>query len=337
MKKFLSLLLATLLVLSLAACGEKQQDHQGPQNPSQTIVPQDLVMGTGSTGGTYFALGGAMANAINDKLADKKITITAQSTGASVENMNLINAGEMDLGIAMNNVAANAFDGVGAFSSPVTNVSSIGVVYNEVYQIVANAATGAKNVEDLKGKKVAIGPACSGTLGLSQKIFTAAGLDPNKDIQPQSDSFGDAATKMQDGHIDAACNVLAVPASSIIEMTTSMKLAYVNISDDILETLQATEPYFVRKVIPAGTYDGQTEDINTITCKAALYCRADLDEETVYQITKAFYESGDVIAAAHAAGKEVQFEGCLEGITTPIHPGAARYYKEMGITVPDNG
>ena len=156
MKKFLSLLLATLLVLSLAACGEKQQDHQGSQNPSQTIVPQDLVMGTGSTGGTYFALGGAMANAINDKLADKKITITAQSTGASVENMNLINAGEMDLGIAMNNVAANAFDGVGAFSSPVTNVSSIGVVYNEVYQIVANAATGAKNVEDLKGKKVAV-------------------------------------------------------------------------------------------------------------------------------------------------------------------------------------
>lgn len=337
MKKFLSLLLATLLVLSLAACGEKQQDNQDPQNPSQTIVPQDLVMGTGSTGGTYFALGGAMANAINDKLADKKITITAQSTGASVENMNLINAGEMDLGIAMNNVAANAFDGVGAFSSPVTNVSSIGVVYNEVYQIVANAATSAKNVEDLKGKKVAIGPAGSGTLGLSQKIFTAAGLDPNKDIQPQSDSFGDAATKMQDGHIDAACNVLAVPASSIIEMTTSMKLAYVNISDDILETLQATEPYFVRKVIPAGTYDGQTEDINTITCKAALYCRADLDEETVYQITKAFYESGDVIAAAHATGKEVQLEGCLEGITTPIHPGAARYYKEMGITVPDNG
>ena len=337
MKKFLSLLLATLLVLSLAACGEKQQDHQDPQNPSQTIVPQDLVMGTGSTGGTYFALGGAMANAINDKLADKKITITAQSTGASVENMNLINAGEMDLGIAMNNVAANAFDGVGAFSSPVTNVSSIGVVYNEVYQIVANAATGAKNVEDLKGKKVAIGPAGSGTLGLSQKIFTAAGLDPNKDIQPQSDSFGDAATKMQDGHIDAACNVLAVPASSIIEMTTSMKLAYVNISDDILETLQATEPYFVRKIIPAGTYDGQTEDINTITCKAALYCRADLDEETVYQITKAFYESGDVIAAEHATGKEVQLEGCLEGITTPIHPGAARYYKEMGITVPDNG
>ena len=338
MKKFLSLLLALILVLSLAACGEQQSGGSDDSDNSGTAAtPQDLVMGTGSTGGTYFALGGAMANAINDKLANQKITITAQATGASVENLNLINAGEMDLGIAMNNVAANAFDGVGAFNAPVTNVSSIGVVYNEVYQIVANASTGAKNVEDLKGLKVAIGPAGSGTLGLSQKVFAAAGLDPDKDIQPQSDSFGDASTKMQDGHIDAACNVLAVPASSIIEMTTSMKLSYVNISDEILATLQETEPYFVRKVIHAGTYDGQDEDINTITCKAALYCRADMDEETVYQITKAFYESGDVIAAAHATGKEVQLEGCLEGITTPIHPGAARYFTEMGIEVPNNG
>ena len=237
----------------------------------------------------------------------------------------------------MNNVAANGFEGTGAFTAPTTNVKAIGVVYNEVYQIVANAETGAKTVADLKGMKIAIGPAGSGTLGLSQKVFSAAGLDPAKDIQPQSDSFGDAATKMKDGHIDAACNVLAVPASSIIEMTTSMKLAYINIDDDILAAIQADAPYFTRKVIPAGTYPDQTEDCNTITCKAVLYCRADMDEETVYKITKAFYESGDEIAAAHATGKEVQLEGCLDGVTTPIHPGAAKYFKEMGIEVPDNG
>lgn len=319
-----------------AAAETKAAETTAAPAAEAKVEPQDLVMGTGSSGGTYFALGGAMANAINNKLADKQITITAQSTGASVENLNLINAGEMDLGIAMNNVAANAFEGTGAFTAPVTNVKSIGVVYNEVYQIVANAETvkGAKNVEDLKGLKIAVGPAGSGTVGLSQMVFEAAGLDIDKDIQRQSDSFGDAATKMQDGHIDAACNVLAVPASAIVEMTTSMKLAYIDISDEILATLP---PYFTRKVIPAGTYPDMTEDCNTITCKAALYCSADLDEETVYQITKAFYESGDEIAAAHATGKEVQLEGCLDGITTPIHPGAARYFKEMGIEVPDNG
>lgn len=353
MKKTLSLTLVCLMLISLlTACGGGSSSgdssagsapaaSSGTQSssspaPAAEVKAQDLVMGTGSSGGTYFALGGAMANAINNKLSDKKISITAQATGASVENCNLIQAGEMDLGIAMNNVAANAVEGTGAFSAPCDKVMAIGVVYNEVYQIVANAKTGAKNVEDLRGLKIAVGPAGSGTVGLSEKVLAAAGMDINKDIQPQSDSFGDAATKMQDGHIDAACNVLAVPASSIVEMTTSMDLCYIDISDDILAAIQAEAPYFTRKVIPAGTYPKQAEDINTITCKAALYCRADLDEETVYQITKAFYESGDEIAAAHATGKEVQLEGCLDGITTPIHPGAARYFTEMGITVPNN-
>jgi|SRR5699024_4578044 len=331
MKKILSLILIGVLVVSLIACGDAETTDSG-----KTDEAQDLVMGTGSSGGTYFALGGAMANAISDRLADREIIVTAQATGASVENINLINSSEMDLGIAMNNVAADAFDGTGAFDSPVTNISSIGVVYNEVYQIVASASSGAKNVEDLKGLKVAVGPAGSGTVVLTEKVLAAAGLDIDKDITRESDSFGDASTKMQDDHIDAACNVLSVPAASIVEMNTVMDIAYVDISDEILETIQAEEPYFLRKVIPAGTYDGQEEDINTITCKAALYCRADLDEETVYQITKAFYESGDDIAAAHSTGKEVQLEGALEGITTPIHPGAAKYFKEMDIEVPDN-
>jgi len=342
--KILSLALACVMTLSLlASCdnsssgGSSGKPGGGSQSTPPAVQPQDLMMGTGSTGGTYYALGAAMANSIGAKLADRQITVSAQVTGASVENLNLINRGELELGIAMNNVAADAFAGTGAFSEPVTNVSSIGVVYNEVYQIVADGRTGARNVEDLKGMKIAIGPAGSGTVGLSEKVFAAAGLDVNRDIQPQSDSFGDAATKMQDGHIDAACNVLAVPASSIEEMATTMSLSYINISDEILAVIQADAPYFTRKVIPAGTYRGQTEDCNTITCKAALYCRADLDEETVYQVTKAFYESGDEIAAAHATGKEVQLEGCLDGITTPIHPGAARYFKEMGIDVPDNG
>jgi hypothetical protein len=353
MKKLLSIVLMVAMGTTLAACGGGSSSSTtaaattAAAAAAETKAPEapaapagggvDLIMGTGSSGGTYFALGGAMANAINNKLAADGITVTAQSTGASVENLNLMQAGEMDLGIAMNNVAADGYAGTGAFSAPTDNVKAIGVVYNEVYQIVANASTGAKEVADLKGMKIAIGPAGSGTLGLSQKVFAAAGLDPQKDIQPQSDSFGDAAAKMKDGHIDAACNVLAVPASSIIEMTTSMKLSYVNISDEILAEIQKDAPYFTRKVIPAGTYPDQEEDCNTITCKAVLYCRADIDEDTIYKITKAFYESGDEIAAAHATGKEVQLEGCLEGVTTPIHPGAAKYFKEMGMEVPDNG
>ncbi len=346
MKKFLLLVLMSVLLLGSVGCdgnsgnaaNSSNGGNGGNSEASEPAAgPQDFVMGTGSSGGTYFALGGAMANAINDKLAEDQITVTAQSSGASVENLNLINAGEMDLGIAMNNVAADAYEGKGAFNAPAQNFAAIGVVYNEVYQIVANASTGAKEVEDLKGLTVAVGPAGSGTVGLSELVLAAAGLDIDSDIKRQSDSFGDASTKMQDGHIDAACNVLAVPASSIVEMLTTMDLNFINISDDILAKIQEDAPYFMRKVIPAGTYgDKQTEDNNTITCKAVLYCRPDIDDETVYKITKAYYESKDVIGAAHTTGKEMDAQTALEGVTTPIHPGAAKYFEEIGVEVPQN-
>ena len=158
--RLLALALACVMSLGLlAGCGPKEPAGSGTPSqpggsstpPPASAGPQDLVMGTGSSGGTYYALGAAMANAMNNKLADAQINISAQVSGASVENLNLINIGEMDLGISMNNVAADAHAGTGAFSAPVTNVMAIGVVYNEVYQIVANAKTGAKNVEDLKG------------------------------------------------------------------------------------------------------------------------------------------------------------------------------------------
>jgi len=316
-KRIAAIILAgAMLAGLLASCGGKDSNS--------------LVMGTGSSGGTYFALGSAMAQAMNESM--EGITITAQSSGASVENLNLMNAGEMDIGLAMNATAVNAWEGTGSFETASQNFRCIGVVYHEVYQIVADASTGAKYVTDLAGLKVAVGPAGSGTIGCTELVFEAGGMTLN-DVQAQSDSFGDAASKMQDGHIHAACNVLAVPASSIMEMTTSMKLSYIDITDEQLAYIQAKAPYYTRMVIPAGTYSDQTEDIYTITCQAALYCRADLDEEAVYQMTKALYESAAAIASAHSAGKDINLQSALDGITTPVHKGAARYYEEMGITV----
>ncbi len=337
MKKLLALSLACALSLTLlSGCGGGDEGGGSAASGSGGSgggggTSQTLTMGTGSSGGTYYALGGVMATAMEHRLDG--ITISPQASGASVENMNMINAGEFDMGIAMNATAVLAHEGKDAFEgNAVTNVRAIGVVYHEVYQIVAAASTGAHNVEDLAGLKIAVGPAGSGTIDCTQAVLSAAGLSMD-DIEPQNDSFGDASTKMQDGHIDAACNTLTVPASSIQEMLTAMDLNYINISDEILATIQETQPYYSRYVIPAGTYDRQTEDINTITCEAVLYCRADLDEETVYQVTKAFYESADDIKAGHTAGKDISLEGALNGVTTPVHPGAAKYYEEMGIEV----
>lgn len=345
--KMVSIFLAAALMFTATACssesktaapaggGETQKEEAGGETAAPAVSSGKttaMIMGSGSSGGTYFALGGAMASAMNKRM--EGISLDSQASGASVENINMMDIGEFDLGISMNSTADDAWNGRSAFADTgsLQSFRAIGVVYHEVYQIVANANTNAKSVSDLKGLKVAIGPTGSGTAVTSDLVFKASGMDLNKDIQPQQDGFGDAAVKMQDGHIDASCAVLNVPASSIVEMTTSVDLSYVSISDEEIAKIQEQAPYFDKMIIPAGTYSN-TEDFQTITCQAALYCRADLDEETVYQITKAFYESAEEIAAAHPAGQDISLEGGLTGITTAVHPGAARYYEEKGITV----
>lgn len=344
MKNRLTLAIATILALALVCtgCGSSSSPASAaaPTSSGSAAAPSaasakpaeasKYTMVTGSTGGTYYALGGAMANTWNAHL--QNIQISCVSSGASVENMNLLQTSEADLGISMNNVADAAWNGNDPFKSKYDNVRSIGVVYHEVYQLIADQKSGAKTIADLKGKRVAIGPVGSGTAGTSEMVFRLAGLDTTKDITAERDGFGDAAAKMQDGHLDASAAVLSVPAASIIEMTTSMDLNYIDIPDDILEKIQAEAPFYTRLVIPAGTYTN-TEPFNTITCQAALYCRKDMSEDEVYEITKAFYENAAEIAAAHTAGRDISLEGALDGITTPLHPGAVKYFKEKGLSV----
>ena len=343
MKNRLTLIIATILVFALVLSGCGSSSSPTPPPASSGPAPSDTpaapppassasyTMVTGSSGGTYYALGGAMANTWNTHMPN--IQISSVSSGASVENMNLLQTGEADLGISMNNVADAAFNGNDPFTSKYDNVMAIGVVYHEVYQLIAAASTGAKTIEDLKGKRIAIGPVGSGTAGTSEMVFRLAVMDITKDITAERDGFGDAAAKMQDGHLDASAAVLSVPASSIIEMTTSIDLNYIDIPDDIVEKIREEAPFYTRLVIPAGTYTN-TEDFNTITCEAALYVRKDMPEDHVYEITKTFYEKADEIAAAHTAGRDISLEGALNGITTQLHPGAAKYFQEKGLTIP---
>ena len=312
------------MTLSLAGCG----DSQGAGRSG------NLTLATGSSGGTYYALGGAMATQWSSSL--EGINVSAISTGASTENMNLINSGEADLGIAMNSIADDCWNGKGSFeqTGASTNFKAIGVVYPEVVQIVADASKGAKCLDDLRGMKVAIGPVGSGTASAAEIIFGAAGIDIESDIDAQRDSFSDATSKMQDNLIDASYSVLAVPASAITELETSKEITFIDINDEELANIQAAFPYYSRFVIPAGTYSN-TEDVNTVTCKAALYCNPSLDDETVYNLTKSLYENGPQIAAVHSAGEYISIDTALEGLTTPLHPGAVKYYEEMGLTVPE--
>jgi TRAP transporter TAXI family solute receptor len=302
---------------------------------THVTAAEQLFLLTGSTGGTYFALGGAIGTTWNKHLAGK-VQVTTQPSGASVENLKRIGKGEAHLGLVMNNIADQAWKGEGdSFkdTKAITNFRAIGVVYPEVYQGFVAADSPVNSIADLKGKRVAVGPVGSGTAVISKDIFTEYGLRFG-DFKPEYAGFGDAASKFKDGHIDANFGVLSVPAAAIQDVATARKIKLIEIKGAEFDKLRAKYPFFSQYAIPAGTY-GNDKDILTINMQAALYCKADLKDDLVYELTKVFYEKADEIGTAHAAGKYIQLQKALDGITTPLHPGAVKYFQEKGLKIPD--
>lgn len=331
-KKIMTSLLAATVACSMVFTGCGPSDSAQSSGSGSGSGPAQLFLLTGSTGGTYYALGGAMANVWNQAIPDK-VKVTAQSSGASVENMKRLDAGEAQIALAMNNIAEAAWNGTGVFDKKLTHFRAVGVVYPEVLQGIADADSGIKSVKDLAGKTVAVGPTGSGTAVLLKDVFEDLGMPFDK-FNPEYIGFGDASSRMKDGHLDANFAVLAVPASAIQDITTTRKINIIEFKGDDLAKLQAKYPFMSPFKIPAGTY-GNAEDAWTVSMKCVLYCRDDLPEDVVYNLVKTFYEKNADIAAAHAAGKYIQLDTALEGITTPLHAGAAKYYQEKGIAIPD--
>ncbi|GAA4933573.1 TAXI family TRAP transporter solute-binding subunit [Streptomonospora halophila] len=307
-------------VIALAGCGVGDTGAGG-----------ELTMATGSTGGTYYPLGAEMAKIWSDNI--EGVNVSTQSSGASVENMRLLDQGENELVMAINGVAANAVDGEADFAEePLSNpgeVRMLGNVYPEVLQIVASADSGIETIADLKGKRVDIGPPGSGTAVAAEQILEAYGMSLD-DIEVFNSTFEEASTKLSDGQTDAAFAILALPAGSIEQVATSSDVQLVDITGDGLETLTSDNPSYSPLTIEAGTYSGQDEPAETVTNWATLYTTADLDEETAYNLVKEMYERADEIG--HDVGSQVKLETAVDGQgAVDFHPGAKRYYEEEGV------
>lgn len=320
-----SVLLSVFLVgaLVLAGCGQASDDGKSGNQ---------LSLGTGSTGGTYYPLGGAIANQWNKEVKDLKVT--PQATGASVENLALMGKGDLDLGMVVNMTADDAYNGRADFKrKPVKNFGAVGVIYPEVIQIVVPKDSDIQSIKDLKGKRVAVGPQGSASVNTTRDILKAYGLT-FKDIEPFYDAFGDAATKLKDGQLDATFGILGLPASNIEEITASTEVRLLGVDDKALKKLQKERPFYQPLNIPGKTYKGQDEDVQTVTLKAVMYASNDLSEDLVYELTKVMYEQKKAIAKAHQTGEQIELEQALEGVTTPVHPGAKKFYEEKNIEIP---
>lgn len=287
-------------------------------------------MGTGSSGGTYFGLGQEMANTMNEFVEAEGFNVSAVASGASVENLGGIFQGNMQLGLTVHIPAIEAYTGEGDFEgAQVDNFGFLGHVYPEVMQVVTTENTGITSIEELAGKRVAIGPAGSGTQAAAKLILSAYGLEDG-DYEAYEEGFGDASSRLQDGQLDASFGLLGLPESSIQELNFQRDVVILPIDGEALETIEAESDY-MHLEIPADAYDFLEEPVSTVTAYAILVgSTTQLSEELGYEIVKGLYENIDSIS--HPQAEHMTMENVLNGSENlPLHPGAEKYFKEEGL------
>ena len=331
MKKFMSIILAVALLLTMAACGSKPASDAGEADKPAKATK--MTMGTGGTTGTYYAYGSVLGQYFKTKA---NVDTTVVSTDGSKANIQGIDAGDYQLATVQSDVMAYAWAGTQSFAEDgaVQSLRVIAGLYAEAVQLITMDPE-IKSVADLKGKAVSIGAPGSGVYFNAMDVLTAAGLTLD-DIQPQYLSFGDSTDGLKDGKIQAAFIVAGAPTPAITELCTTNSAYLVPIDGDIAATLMAGSPYYTAYTVPAGTYAGQTEDVTTVTVKATLIVSADASEEDVYAITAAIFDNIDAITVEHAKGAELSLENATTGMAAPFHAGAAKYFAEKGITVESN-
>jgi len=317
MKKIIAILLIAAMMIAMVAC-------------SNGSASTSMTMGTGGTSGTYYAYGGVLGQYITNKAG---INTTVVSTDGSKANIQGIDAGNYQLGTVQNDVMDYAWNGTVSFAEDgkIDSFRSVAGLYEEAVQLVTMDPA-IKSVADLKGKSVSIGAPGSGVYFNAMDVLTAAGLT-EADIKPQYQSFADSTDALKDKKIDAAFIVAGPPTPAITELFTTTEAYLVPIDGDIAATLMANCPFYTEHIIPAGTYNGQNEDLVTVDIKATLIVSASASEDDVYKLTAAIFDNIDAIAQENAKGYELSIENATSGLTVPFHAGAAKYFSEKGITV----
>ncbi len=284
---------------------------------------------TGGQSGVYYPLGVALSQIYAKNIPDVKAT--AQVTKASAENMNLLQAGRGELALALADTVSNAWkgDAEAGFPKKLDKLRGLSATYNNYVQIVANADSGIKTLADLKGKRISVGAARSGTELNARAIFKAAGISYDDLAKVEYLPFGESVELMKNRQLDATLQSAGLGVSSIRDLATSVPITVVPVPADVIAKIG--DAAYQASVIPANTYDGQKTDVPTAAIPNFLVTQSDVPDELAYQMTKAMYEHLDTLYAAHNAAKAIKLENAVKGMPVPLHPGAERYYREVGI------
>jgi len=312
-KLFLSLLLLfTAVVLPFPA----QADNQF------------VNIATGPTGGTYYPVGAAMAKIWTDNIEGLKAN--AQSTGGTFNNISLLESGEAEACFA-DGLYFDAYNGKGRFDGkPQSFLRGVVVLYPEYIHIVVAKDSGINTFADLKGKRVSFGAVGGSVTATSENLFKAAGLAPKTDLKVEYLGHADSIVAFADKRIDAAVTMGALGISSVTEPTTVGTVKIISIPKEVIEAMCKATPYFSPATIKAGTYKGQDKDVATFSSPNIIAVHEKMPDELVYNMTKQLFAHKSDLEAVAAVMKAMQAESVGQ-IRIPLHPGAEKYYKELGL------
>lgn len=333
MKRIISLLLALIMVLSLTACGQKQPGTiPDDETPTQANWPNDVVIVSGTTGGTSYYIGAAQAQILSEAIDG--VTFVTEATNASImQNGPLVQGDAAIMGHFVIPALAQAREGT---------YPNLDETFDKIYLIQVGNATrpqfitleenGIKSFSDLKDKRIAVPPITTVVYTAAMQVLAAYGYSESDFASVTPMAFNDQGDALKDGSIDLAVVAGGFPQAVASDLNSSRDIVMLSISDEVMSKIREETPSYNAEIIPAGTYSDVTDEVQVVSIPQSIGCNIDMDEELVYQITKALNEHTDELAATHAEGAAWNLENSLamyKAGTVPFHPGAARYYEEM--------
>ena len=291
-----------------------------------------ITIGTGGVTGTYYPTGGAICKFVNQYKKESKIRCSVESTDGSLYNLNSLKNGDLDFGIVQSDIVYQASKGEDTFKNEkFSKLKSVIAIYPELLTLVTKKDANIHNLLDIKGKKINLGNSGSGNETTALTLFNESGLKKSDLKEAASFSATEMPDALKNNKIDGYFYMVGHPTANIKDAANSTDIRIIPIENKILDSLIEKYPYFAKSNIQAGTYKGQSSDIATFGVKAVLVTNENIDESIVYFLVKAILENFDEFKKLHPAYANITKESLLDGLSAPLHDGAKRYFKEIGL------
>ncbi|MBO4873072.1 MAG: TAXI family TRAP transporter solute-binding subunit [Lachnospiraceae bacterium] len=327
MKRTISVIMAIVMMVILVGCGSNSAESTGANKTD--FKGTRLAMGTSSVSSTYYILGTGWAELMKNKLG---VEVSIEATPGGITNMQSMKSGDMDLGLTTCWLAGQGMDGTNwANGTKYDTIRTMFPTHSSVMYIFTLASSGINTIQDVEGKRVACGAAGSTSGDAAPLVFDALGIKPASYTGLSSTATCDA---LKDGTVDVGIGVTGIPASWLLDLETAKDIKIIPLSDEDLKKILADQPYWAAGKIPGGTYKNHADDIPCIAYWNEAICNADMDADLVYTMVKTTFENLETLKQVdkNAAGIDV---ANLDTMVMPLHPGALRYYEEIGVKIPD--